>query len=104
MSKVKAATKTAIYTELAGKTNLTRKQIGGVFDELTALIKKELGPRGPGVFSLPGLLKVKRVVKPATKEREGRNPRTGETMIITAKPKRTVVKALPLKALKEMVK
>jgi hypothetical protein len=33
--------------------------------------------------------------------RAGRNPQTGETIMISAKPKRTVVKALALKALKE---
>ena len=49
-----------------------------------------------------GLVKVKRVEKPATKERMGRNPATGEPMVISAKPKRTVVKALALKTLKEM--
>ena len=66
-------------------------------------IKKEIGKKGPGVFTLPGLLKVKRVEKPATKARQGRNPQTGEIITIQAKPKRTVVRALPLKALKEMV-
>jgi nucleoid DNA-binding protein len=50
------------------------------------------------------LLKVKRVEKPATKARQGRNPQTGEIITIQAKPKRTVVRALPLKALKEMVR
>jgi nucleoid DNA-binding protein len=34
----------------------------------------------------------------------GRNPATGEPMMIKAKPARTVVKALALKSLKEMVK
>ena len=64
---------------------------------------QEVSNTGPGVFTLPGLLKVKRVEKPATKARQGRNPQTGEIITIQAKPKRTVVKALPLKALKEMV-
>ena len=56
------------------------------------------------MFNVPGLLKIKRVEKPATKARQGRNPATGEPIMIKAKPKRTVVRALPLKALKEMVK
>jgi nucleoid DNA-binding protein len=49
------------------------------------------------------LLKIKKVEKPATKERQGRNPLTGDPITIKAKPKRTVVKAYALKALKEMV-
>jgi nucleoid DNA-binding protein len=51
----------------------------------------------------PGLMKIKRVQKPATKARMGRNPATGEPMKIAAKPARTVVKVLALKGLKEMI-
>ncbi|MCS7044971.1 MAG: HU family DNA-binding protein [Gemmataceae bacterium] len=93
-----------MFQELANSTGLTKKQIGTVFDALTNFIHAQVGKKGPGVMTLPGLLKIKRVEKPATKAREGRNPQTGETMIIPAKPKRTVVKATCLKALKEMVK
>jgi nucleoid DNA-binding protein len=100
----KAATKTAVYQALSEKTALSKKQIGVVFDELTAFIKAQLGKKGPGVFTVPGLLKIKRVEKKATPARQGKNPRTGEPMTIPAKPKRTVVKALALKGLKEMVK
>ena len=67
------------------------------------LIAKELGKKGPGQFVVPGLLKLKVVRKPATKARPGTNPFTGEPMTIQAKPARNVVRALPLKALKEMV-
>jgi nucleoid DNA-binding protein len=104
MSKAKSATKSTMYQELAEKTGLSKKQIGGVFDALTSFIHEQVGKKGPGVVTLPGLLKVKRIEKPATKARPGRNPATGETIMIAAKPKRTVVKALCLKALKEMVK
>ncbi len=98
------ASKSAIFQHLSQATGLTRKQIGVVFDELTKLIRKDVGKKGPGVFALPGLLKIKRVSKPPTPERMGRNPATGEPMMIKAKPARTVVKAQPLKSLKEMVK
>jgi nucleoid DNA-binding protein len=102
--KPKAATKSVMYQELATKTGLSRKQVATVFDELTVYIKAQLGKKGPGIFVMPGLLKIKRVEKPATKARPGKNPRTGEPMMIKAKPKRTVVKPLALKGLKEMVK
>jgi nucleoid DNA-binding protein len=104
MNKVKAATKSAMFLELSSRTGLSRKQVAAVFDEITNYIEQEIGKKGPGIFTLPGLLKIKRVEKPATKARMGRNPQTGEMITIKAKPKRTVVKALPLKALKEMVK
>jgi nucleoid DNA-binding protein len=103
MNKAKPTTKSAMFQDLSTRTGLPRKQVATVVDELVNYIKEEIGKKGPGVFILPGLLKVKRVEKPATKERQGRNPQTGEIMTIQAKPKRTVVKALPLKALKEMV-
>ncbi len=103
-AKAKAASKTAVFQALAEKTGRSRKEIAGVFDALNDYIKSQLGKKGPGVFTIPGLLKIKRVEKKATPAREGKNPRTGEPMTIAAKPKRTVVKALALKNLKEMVK
>jgi nucleoid DNA-binding protein len=102
--KPKPATKTATYQRLADATKLTRKQVAMFFDEMGKLIKSELSKKGPGIFNIPGLLKIKRVEKGPTKARQGRNPLTGEPITIKAKPKRTVVRALPLKALKEMVK
>ena len=99
----KAMTKSEIYSAIAEKTGLTRKQVASVFDGLGGLIANSLGKKGSGIFTMPGLLKLKVVRKPATKEREGVNPFTGEKMIFKAKPARNVVKALALKALKNMV-
>ncbi len=110
MAKKKAAakatkprTKSEIYRELSERTELSRKQVVAVFDEMASMIKKDLGRRGPGVFTVPGLMKVKVVRKPATKARKGINPFTKEEMVFKAKPARNVVKALPLKAMKDMV-
>ena len=105
MNKAKPATKTAMFQELAAKTGLTKKQVAELFDAYGDYIKGQLGKKGPGVVAaIPGLLKIMRVEKAATKARPGRNPRTGEEMMIAAKPKRTIVRARPLKALKDMVK
>ncbi len=107
MSNAKAAgnkprTKSDVYRALSDNTGLTRKQVASVFESMSGLIKKDLS-RGPGVFSIPGLIKVKVVKKPATKARMGTNPFTGQEMMFKAKPARKVVKAQPLKALKSMV-
>ena len=99
----KAPTKSEILAHLSDKTGLTRKEVASVFENLEGMIKKNLGRRGPGVFTVPGLMKIKVVRKPATKARKGRNPFTGEDMIFKAKPARNVVKVLALKGLKEMV-
>ena len=55
------------------------------------------------MFVLPGLVKIMRKEIKASPAKEGRNPKTGETMMIAAKPKRTVVKVRALKKLKTMV-
>ena len=99
----KAATKSQIMATLAEKTELTKKQVAAVFEAMAGLIKKELGKKGPGVFTIPGLAKLRVVRKPATKARPGINPFTKEEIMIKAKPARNVVKAAPLKALKDMV-
>jgi hypothetical protein len=94
-----------MVSHLAEKTGLSRKEVAAVLDQLTEILKNDLGKKGPGVFTLPGLLKIKRVNKPATKTRTIPNPfKPGEMMTVKGKPPRNVVKALALKSLKEMVK
>ncbi len=99
----KPMTKTETLTALAEGTGLSKKDVASVLDELGTLIGKGIGTRGPGVFNLPGLMKVKVVRKPATKARKGINPFTKEETVFKAKPARNVVKIQPLKALKDMV-
>lgn len=99
----RAATKSTIFQTLAEKTELSRKQVAAVFEQLEDYIRKELSKKGPGVFQLPGLLKIMKVQKQATKARMGTKPGTNEPMMYKAKPARTIVKVRPLKALKEMV-
>ncbi|MBY0523465.1 MAG: HU family DNA-binding protein [Gemmataceae bacterium] len=99
----KPATKTETYQYLADATGLKRKDIATVFEHLGTLIKKELVKKD--VFTLPGLLKLKRVKKPATKGGTRPDPfHPGQMMTVKPKPARNVVKALALKSLKDMVK
>ena len=99
----KARSKSEVYGEIAESNDMTRKQVSAIFDDLAGLIKSDIGRRGPGVFTVPGLMKIKVVRKPATKARKGINPFTGEEMMFKAKPARNVVKVLALKGLKSMV-
>ncbi len=99
----KAMNKTEVFAALCETTGLSKKQVGSFFDELNALIAKNLQDQGPGVFTVPGLLKIKVVRKPATEERKGINPFTKQETIIKAKPARNVVKVAALKPLKDMV-
>jgi len=99
----KRLTKSQVIAELAELTELDKKSISRVFESLGEVIKKQLGSRGPGEFVIPGLLKLKAVKKPATKDRPGKNPFTGEAMIIKGKPASKKVRATALKALKDMI-
>ena len=99
----KPPTKSEILNHISGETELSRKQVSAVLDSLAGLIEKNVKARGPGLFNLPGLLKIKVIKKPATKARKGINPFTGEETVFKAKPARKVVKVLPLKGLKDMV-
>ncbi|MAT84190.1 MAG: integration host factor [Gammaproteobacteria bacterium] len=99
----KKMTKTGILNEIAESTDLSRKQVDAVLTELENLIERHIKKRAVGEFTLPGLLKVKSVKRPATKKRMGRNPATGEEIVIPAKPATTRVRVTPLKRLKEMV-
>jgi nucleoid DNA-binding protein len=97
-------TKLQILQAIAEETNLSRKQVADVFSALGTLVKRHVQRRGSGEFSIPETgVKIRRVVKPARKSRMGRNPATGETIKIAAKPATTVVKVTALKALKEML-
>jgi len=97
----KPPTKAEIINQIADKTGQTKKDVGAVFDELNVIIKKSL--KSAGEFTMPGLMKVRVVKKPATKARLGKNPFTGEEITIKAKPARKAVKVSPLKGLKDMI-
>jgi nucleoid DNA-binding protein len=99
----KPRTKSEIFAELAERTKLTKKQIAEVFEALTDLIHQDVKKKDLGIFTLPGLLKIKRVERKARPARMGRNPATGEEMMIKAKPASKTVKAFPLKSLKDSV-
>jgi nucleoid DNA-binding protein len=96
-------TKSAIMSELAENSGLTRKQVSTVLEEMAILIERHVKKRAPGQFTLPGLMKIEVKRKPATKARKGINPFTGEPTTFKAKPARNVVKVRPLKKLKDMV-
>lgn len=94
--------KTQIVNHLAESTELSRKQVSAVLDELSSLIESHITKRGAGEFVLPGLMKIVTVKKPARKARKGINPFTGEETTFAAKPASTQVKIRPLKKMKEM--
>lgn len=93
--------KSALYTTIAENTNVSKKDVAAVFDELSNIINGHIKKRAAGSFTLPGLMKITTVKKPARRARKGVNPFTGEEMMFKAKPAQTVVKIRPLKKLKD---
>ena len=100
----KPLSKSEILASIAETTELSRKQVASVFEALSGLIKKNVGKKGPGMFVVPGLMKIVVIQKPATKARKGINPFTKQEQMFKAKPARRVIKVRPMKALKDMAK
>ncbi len=97
-------TKMQILRDIADHSELTVKQVRNVLAAAGHIAKCHIIKKGSGEFSIPEMaIKVVRKTKPATKQRQGRNPMTGETITIAAKPKRDVIKVRPLKSLKEVM-
>jgi nucleoid DNA-binding protein len=100
----KPPTKTEVFSSIADATGLAKRDVAAVFDALNEQIKRAVSGRGGSkTFTIHGLCKIVVQHKPATKERQGINPFTGEPTTFKAKPARNVVKIRPLKKLKDMV-
>jgi nucleoid DNA-binding protein len=101
----KPLTKTEILNNIAGDADLSKKEVATVLEALGEQIKKSLGRRGPGAFTIPGLLKFEKKRVPARGAKKGvPNPfKPGELMDVAARPASNKVKVRPLKNLKEMV-
>ena len=104
MAKSKSMTKSELVNAIVNETDLTRRQVNGVLESLSAQISKSLGRRGPGMFTLPGLVKIEKKKVPARPARKGvPNPfKPGELMDVAAKPASTKIKVRALKNLKTM--
>lgn len=105
MAKKKVLTKTALYTKLAESTELKKTEIAKVMDELVEIAKTELGPKGGGVFTLPGLARFKiRKVKAVKGGETKTNPLNGKEYTTKDRPAHNKVKATPIKLFAEALK
>jgi DNA-binding protein HU-beta len=80
---------------------VSRKDIKGVIESLVSVGHKEL--KKTGAFFVPGFAKFVVIKKPPTKQRTGINPFTKEPTVFKAKPARKVIRARPVKAVKDAV-
>lgn len=96
-------TKAQIVAEISEATGVSKADVKAVLVSLGVQATRHLKPRSCGVFLIPELgVKLKTVKKPATKARPGRNPFTGEEIMIKAKKASKSVRAVTLKAGKAM--
>jgi nucleoid DNA-binding protein len=96
-------TRADVVKQIALGTDLKPRQVKEVFDTLSAIMAADLSKKGCGEFNFNGLMKLRTVNKPATKARKGRNPFTGEDVMIKAKPASRKVRVRALRALNGMI-
>merc|ERR1712050_528096 len=95
----KAMTKGAIADALSTSTEVKKNLCGKIMNSLAEIATEQV--KSTGVFTIPGLCKIKTRVKPATKA--GKREVFGKVVMVKAKPARKVVKAFPVSALKKSV-
>merc|ERR1739845_103349 len=95
----KAMTKGAIAEAIATEFEIKKNVAGKIVASLAELGAKEV--KKSGIFTFPGLCRIKTRVKPATKACN--KEIFGKMRMVKAKPARTIVKAFPVAALKQSV-
>lgn len=94
--------KSQILNELSTRAGITRKQASSVIEELGGIIGRHIGKNGPGMFVLPGMLKISTKKKAAVKAGMRKHPITGEMIMGKAKPASVTVRVRALKKLKDL--
>ena len=105
MADAKPKTKAQMAKAIVAKTNIASRDVNEVLDALAEVVLEDLAVDGPGSVTVAGLLKVDIVAQTARPEREGRNPATGETITIAARPAldRGKVRVRALKRLRDVL-
>merc|ERR1712153_65872 len=99
MKTSKVMTKGALIKAIAEKHELKTKVCSGLLASLATLATAEV--KKNGIFTIPGLCRIKTRLKPATKA--GVRVMFGQEMKVKAKPSKTVVKAFAVAALKAQI-
>ena len=96
-----AFNKTTLIAHLAEQAGVEPKATKAVLAALEATILGSVHKKGPGEFTLPGLMKIGLQQIPAKKKRFGKDPFTGEERWFPAKPAAVKIKTRALKKLKD---
>ena len=87
-------TQTQLADAVADKAGLSRADAKRVLAALEEVVLEEIG--NAEKVKIGGVVQIEARMRPASQERPGRNPATGEEIIIAAKPASVAVKARPL--------
>ncbi len=93
--------KAQVFEALAKDSGMAKSEVKKVWASLERLIEASICEQGYGQFTLPGLMKVTTVRRPAIKARRGINPFTKEETWFKAKPASSGVRIRALKKLKD---
>jgi nucleoid DNA-binding protein len=105
-NSAKSIGKSEFFAQIAEASGMSKADVKKVFEALTAIVQRNLGKKGTGALTLPGLFRLKLKRTPASKGGEQKpNPfKPGEFIITKPKPASVKVKAYPVKALNESIK
>ena len=92
--------KSQMFEALAEDSGVAKSEVQKVWGSLERLIEASICERGYGQYTLPGLMKVTTIPRPAIKARRGINPFTKEEIWFKAKPASTGVRIRALKKMK----
>merc|ERR1712110_324470 len=95
----KAMTKGAMGEAVASACELKKSVAGKALAAIAEIGTKEV--KGTGLFTVPGLCRIKTRMKPATKA--GKREVFGKVVVVKAKPARKIVKAFPAAQLKASI-
>ncbi len=95
---VKSLTKGGLADAVATEVEMKKSEVTKVLNSLAGVAASEVKK---GKFVIPGVCMIKTRRKPATKA--GEKTMFGKTVLVKAKPAKTVVKAFPVSALKKSV-
>jgi DNA-binding protein HU-beta len=98
----KARTQAELIAYLAERSGLDRKKVKALLAALTAVAVVDLN-RERGRFTVPGLVTLRVVRKPATQQHEGLNPFSKKPMTFAARPARNIIKARYPKKLRDSI-
>lgn len=100
----RVATKTKVYRTVAETSGLTAKEVKMCLECLGAMMGEELGPHGPGKFTIPDLISIHVHEVPPVAAHLRPDPRNpGKVLEIPDRPAKKKIKAKILKGLRDMI-